>query len=383
MVRILIGSRTPREQQGSDGGLSLTVRAAPRVDELTEWDQLVRVTPGTDVTQLSAWARVRGHVGYSALYVFVREGSRLVAGAQLLHRRVLRLASVGYIPYGPIVTPTRRTSKACRLLGDALLALGTHRLHALFIQPPEGGEALRKDLVSAGFQPSYVAIAPLGSLRVDLHADEQELRARARRRLRPAEKLWEKHHVTVREGDERDLPILARLLACSAHVHGFRPATLDYLQALYRELRPGGHVSLLIADADGVPLAADLLTINADMVRGRFVGFDRFGWAPRSAAPAALTWAGITWAKNHGLRWYDVGGLPESVLSDMLDRGVKHSPDWPSTTLAKLGWGATPFRYPAPIELIRPRALWSAYKFSEKNPAANYFVTKAVRWMRG
>lgn len=383
MVRILFGSRRPRDQEHSVGGLSLRVESDPGAGELAEWDQLVRGSPGTDVTQLSAWARVRGEVGYSPLYVFVRDGSRLLAGAQLLHRTVLRMGSVGYIPYGPLSGPGNNSGQTCRLLGTALSELGARWLHALFVQPPESGEAIRDELLTAGFRPSHVAIAPIGSLRVDLHVDEEQLRVRARRRLRPAEKLWTKYHVTVREGDERDLPVLAHLLCCSAHVHGFRPPKLAYLQTLYRELRPAGHVVLLIADADGLPLAADLLTINANMMRGRFVGFDRSGFAPRTAAPAALTWAGITWAKNHGLHWYDLGGLPESVLSDMLDRGMRHNPDWPSTALAKLGWGATPFRYPPPVELIHPAPLRMLYGFSQRNPAANYIADQAARWMRG
>jgi hypothetical protein len=383
MVRRLFGTRRLRQQEHSVGGLSLLVGSDPGAGQLAEWDQLVRGTPGSDVTQLSAWARVRAQVGYSPLYVFVRHQSRLLAGAQLLHRTVLRTGCIGYIPYGPLTGPGDDSGQTRRMLGIVLSELGARWLHALFIQLPEGGEALREDLLVAGFRPSNVAVAPVGSLRVDVRLDEQELRVRARRRLRPAEKLWAKYHVMVREGGERDLPVLAHLLSYSAHVHGFRPPTLAHLQALYRELRSAGQAVLLVADADGVPLAADLLTINADMMRGRFIGFDRSGLAPRTAAPAALTWAGITWAKSHGLRWYDLGGLPASVLSDMLDRGLRHSPDWPSTALAKLGWGATPFRYPAPVELIRPTPLRLAYDFSQKNPAANYLAGKAARWMRG
>jgi hypothetical protein len=174
----------------------------------------------------------------------------------------------------------------------------------------------------------------------------------------------------VREGDERDLPLLAYLVKCSARIHDYRPFELEYLQTLYRELQLTQQALLLIGQVNGVPRAADLLTINADMLRGRFIGFDRSCDARRSAVPAAVTWAGIKWAKARGLHWYDMGGVPEVVLSDMIDRGLRYSPDWPSTIHAKLGWGAVPFRYPAAVEYIRPRVLRGVYELAQNNSAA-------------
>ncbi|WP_345602579.1 GNAT family N-acetyltransferase [Pseudonocardia adelaidensis] len=316
-----------------------------------------------------------------------QEEGRLLAGGLLLHRKVLECGnigySIGYLPYGPVCPSGHHSTLALQLLTRVLSELAARRFHALFIQPPEDGELLRGSLLSSGFRPSYAQLAPIGSLRVDVQVEEDELRARARRRVRPAAKLWDKYRVTVREGGLRDIPVLARLLGCSAEIHGFRPFELDYLRTLYRELRPSGQVVLLIGEVDGVPLAADLLTVNAEMLRGRFVGFDRSGGAARTAVPAAVTWAGIQWARRHGLRWYDMGGLPEQVLSDMLDRGLKYNSDWPSTALAKLGWGALPFRYPAAVELVRPGVLRLAYEFSRDNPATKYLVHRAEMRLRG
>jgi hypothetical protein len=188
----------------------------------------------------------------------------------------------------------------------------------------------------------------------------------------------------VREGDERDLPLLAHLLKCSARIHHYRPFELEYLQTLYRELRLNRQVLLLIGQVNGVPRAADLLTVNADVLRGRFIGFDRSGDAPRSAVPAAVTWAGIKWAKAHGLRWYDMGGVPEAVLHDMIDRGLRYSRDWPSATQAKLGWGAVPFRYPAAVEYVRPRVLRGGYELAQNSSAARQVLRNMnVRMRRG
>ncbi len=67
----------------------------------------------------------------------------------------------------------------------------------------------------------------------------------------------------------------------------------------------------------------------------------------------------------------------------MLDRGMRHSPDWPSTALAKLGWGGTPFRYPAPVELLRPRALRLAHDFLQESPVVRSLMTKAAARLPG
>jgi hypothetical protein len=94
--------RMRAERQHIVQSLSLHVEPDPELSELSEWDQLVSTTLGTDVTQLSAWARVRAHVGYLPLYIFVRKEGQLVGGAQLLYRKVLRMGHIGYVPYGPL-----------------------------------------------------------------------------------------------------------------------------------------------------------------------------------------------------------------------------------------------------------------------------------------
>ena len=93
--------------------MSVAVSAAPQPDVMQQWDALVHRTPGTDVTQLSAWARVRSTVGYSPLYVFARSRGVLAGGAQLLCRRLPVLGRVGYLPYGPLVDRRSATGKQC------------------------------------------------------------------------------------------------------------------------------------------------------------------------------------------------------------------------------------------------------------------------------
>ena len=57
-------------------------------NEAAEWDSLVDSVPYSDVAQLSKWARVREAAGYAPVYLFMREGGRIIARAQLLRRKV-------------------------------------------------------------------------------------------------------------------------------------------------------------------------------------------------------------------------------------------------------------------------------------------------------
>ncbi len=140
----------------------------------------MRTTPGTDVTQLSAWARLRGHAGYTPGCLLAYQRGRLVGGALILCRWLARVAVVGYLPYGPVIpvdAPSRQSVREA--LEDAVVAVG-RGLWLLFVQPPEDGHEISFGLLQRGFRPSLAGIAPAGSMRVDLSGSEQELRARAK-----------------------------------------------------------------------------------------------------------------------------------------------------------------------------------------------------------
>ena len=187
----------------------------PGARVLVEWDCIVRTTPGTDVTQQSAWARVRARAGYCPEYLLAYHRDRLVGGALVQCRRLGGIARIGYLPYGPVISPDAPCPQPIRqALEDGVVAMGGE-LWTLVVQPPEDGYEISRGLLRRGFRPSMAGIAPAGSMRVDLRGSEQELRARAKRRLRPAIR-WAASAVTVRHGDERDIPVLAELIASSA-----------------------------------------------------------------------------------------------------------------------------------------------------------------------
>ena len=91
-------------RRANAGRLRVLLSPAPGSELLAVWDRLVDAAPGSDVAQLSSWARFREGYGYQPLYLLVFESDTLLGGAQILHRRVPAIGELGYVPYGPVIT---------------------------------------------------------------------------------------------------------------------------------------------------------------------------------------------------------------------------------------------------------------------------------------
>jgi hypothetical protein len=103
--------------------------------------------------------------------------------------------------------------------------------------------------------------------------------------------------------------------------------------------------------------------------------------------PAAIRWQIIQWAKASGYQWLDFGGLrPETLdvlLNDALNdtgRDVEHLPtgDQPKVT-----FGGTAYRYPTPVELIRPAPLRMGYDLARRSAAGQRMSAAAKSMLRG
>ena len=368
-------------------GIQVIVREQPAPEALHAWDLLVDRTPGTDVTQFSVWGELRSRVGFTPLYLLAYQAGELVGGALILTRRFPVLGSVGYLPYGPLVSPDVPASvdaEAVRqALVDTLVMLSRRRLRILFIQPPEGAESTSNELQRRGFRPSSAGIAPQGSIRIDLTEDLAVIRSRFGKRLKSWTNRWESRGVRVRPGTETDVALLAELMASSAQHQGYTPLPLDYISALYRELAATGHVVMFVGEVDGVPVAVDLMTGCGEMVRGRLSGFDRSSEAMRMSVPAAIRWEMIKWAKAQGYRWFDFGGLRPETLAALLDGAKRDADSLPTADQPKVTFGGTAFRYPPAVEMIRPPALRMAYDLAWRSATGRRLFREAQSLLRG
>lgn len=359
---------------------STTVRITTTADPC--WDPLVERTPSIDVTQLTAWARVRGQVGFVPLYLFADCGDRLLGGAQILVRTLPVIGRIGYLSFGPLVAPDAPYPVAVRTaLADALERVGRQMLVGLFVQAPEDAFAVSADLLARGFRRSSAGIAPVGSIRIDLTESLDVIRGRFGRRLRSWTNRWADRGVVVRRGDERDLPLLCELMERSAAAQGHAPLAPDYVKTLYRELAPD-HAALFVGELDGVPLAADLVTRCGGLLRGRLSGFDRSGPAARVSLPAAVRWQIVQWGKAEGCHWLDFGGLSEQTLDILLAGGRRPDEGWPARDQPKLTFGGTAVRFAPAVELISSPLLRAGLDLAERSRRGRLALEFAARLLR-
>jgi lipid II:glycine glycyltransferase (peptidoglycan interpeptide bridge formation enzyme) len=372
----------PRCDEGRDA-VTMTLSGHPDPAVLSAWDELVERTAGTDVTQFSCWGRLRRQVGFTPLYLLAHQYEKLAGGAQLMIRRVPVLGAVGYLPYGPLIVPDDPPAEAVRgRLADALTLLGRRRLRMLFVQPPEGAQDMTDELLRRGFRPSTADIAPRGSIRIDLTADLAEILSRFGRRLKSWTNRWQSRGVTVRIGDEQDIPLLADLMSVSSDRQGYSCFPVDYIRTLYRELAATGHAEIFVGEVHGVPVAADLVTRCGGMVRGRLSGFDRREESIRLSVPAAVRWDILQWAKQSGHRWLDFGGLRPETLSALLDGDRPGGDACSPFDQPKVTFGGTAYRYPDPVEMIRPAPLRMVYELAPHSAAGRRMSAMARNMFR-
>jgi len=377
------GERAPAEAGGlPPGGSRARLCTSPEPTELDAWDEFVRRRPGADVTQLSAWARLRALAGYRPVYLWVERDGELQGGALVLTRRIPVLGTVGYVSYGPLLDPSVDEGNGISaVLADALTDLG-RKLRMLIVQPVEDGEAMREALLGRGFRPSDAEIAPSVTLRVDLSLDEEQLRRNLGKRLRTWTNTWSKHGVTVRRAGEQDLPVVAGLLEETGRHHRFAPFGLDYLEVMHRGLDPAGHLVTFLGEVAGRPIAMGMFTGCGGVLKTRFVGLDRSGTERRLNVAAAVYWTAISWAKTAGYHWFDFGGiLPESVPV-LLDGGSTEHGPLPGPDQFKLRFGGQPFVYPAPVELVASPPFRWGYDLVRRSRGGQAVVAYAQRLAR-
>ena len=232
-------------------------------------------------------------------------------------RRLPVLGRVGYLPYGPVVDRTVSDWETVRdQVVQALHGVGRSHLRMLFVQPPEGAEDISRGLLARGFRPSSAGIAPPGSIRIDLSEDLTQIRSRFGRRLRSWPNRWQARGVTVSVGDESDLPLLTRLMTHSAQRQGFTPPSDAYVETLYRELAARGNAALFIGRVHGRPVAADLVTICGEMIRGRLERVRAlWGGGPTERARPRSAGRSSNGARPTGCAGWTSGGCPPPHLT--------------------------------------------------------------------
>lgn len=318
-----------------------------------EWDAVVHAARGRHA-QTAAWARVKASTDWKAERVEVHRNGAIVAGAQILTRRLPMLGRLGYLDGGPVVVDPA----AVEAVVNAVVGLCRRtRISNLVIDLPEGSESIVDTLRARGFVPSQVKTALAATLVVDLTQSEDEILAGMRSSTRRNIRKGERAGTVVRRGGPDDLPIVAELFGATADRQGFISADEGYLRTLYEELDPLGQCVLMIAESGGVPVSAML-----GIVFGDRIVYKRGGWSGThgDARPnEVMHWSAMQWAKAAGLRFYDFDGIEPAVA-----RAIVTGTDGPEPTHVtrfKLGFGGDVVMLPDSLSYLPNRCVRFGY----------------------
>ena len=271
------------------------------------WDASLTAAGG-HLLQTWAWGDLKAGFGWSAQRLAAMEGGRLVAGAQVLYRR-LGPVSVAYVPRGPWGDLADATVMRALFAG---LHAQARRRRAIFlkVEPPMAEGAANAELLAAyGFQPGAQRVQPLSTIVVELSADLAAIGGRFKPKWRYNAGLAERRGVAVRAGGPEDIGVWYRLMELTGRRDGFGIHPEGYYRRFFALMGP--RARLLLAEYQGQLLAG--IAVTAFGAQAIYM-YGASGDEQRNLMPNhLLQWEAMQWAKAQGCTEYDLWGIPDEV----------------------------------------------------------------------
>lgn len=290
---------------------NITPKSGADIADL-DWDAFVAAHPDGHLLQTSQWAALKCQFGWQTERVALVEKNRIVAGAQVLFRRLPWRQTLAYVPKGPLVD--WRTPRLVQPLLDALrVACAPYRPALLKIEPDLPNSPLL-DLVlqSYGFQRGH-PVQPRSTILVSLEQGTEAALAGMKQKWRYNVRLAARKEVAVRTMTAADLPAWHAMNAETGQRDSFAVHAPGYYERAF-ELFPPNQSRWLLAEFAGQPLAA----IAAFTLAGKaWYMWGASSNLERQRMPNhALQWAAMQWAAAQGCRTYDLWGIPDEVGVD-------------------------------------------------------------------
>lgn len=280
---------------------------APWLDE--EWNRFVERHPHGHLLQSCQWAQFKSHHAWSACRVIARDGGQIVAGAQVLFRRVGPVAAA-YVPKGPVVEWDNAAQAAAVM--DGLHAV-CRRRRAIFlrVEPDLPHSPDLAQLLTAMKFRFAGKVQPLSTLHLDIDRDPDEILARMKPKTRYNIRLAERKGVQVREGTEADVSAFYRLSQITSLRDDFPIHAETYYRDAYRIFVPSDMARLLLAEYDGEVIAG--LMVFAFGATAWYM-YGASSNRHRNMMPNhLLQWRAIRWARARGCKVYDFWGIPDEI----------------------------------------------------------------------
>ena len=295
------------------------------------WDDFVRAQPRGHILQLSAWGKLKAAYGWTAEIAAICEHDRVIAGAQILFRRLpLRLGTMAYLPMGFYAPPDREAA-----LWSAIDACARRQRAAFLKWEPGFIDKTAEQIAALGFQPSPQTIQPPRTILIDLDDDETML-ARMNQGTRRKIRQSQKNGIIYKEASQAEVSNFTAMMQITGIRGAFGVHESAYYALAYDLFVPHD-AALILAEHDGDPLAGIMV-----FALGKTAWYLYGASSDRKRnlmASYGVQWAAIQWAKQRGCAVYDLWGIPDEDET-VLESAFEHRDDglW-GVYGFKRGWG--------------------------------------------
>lgn len=319
------------------------------------WDRFLVRTEGGHHVQTSLWAQVKASLGWDVLRLTVTRQGEIVAGAQILVRKLPLIGAIGYVPRGPLLAIN--DPLLIELVLKMLKRLAkSYRILYLVVQPPVENEVIEA-LPRLGFQPTTRNVAPTATVVIDLSQDKEEIRAQLRKKTRYGIRRARREGITIREGTEEDLDTLYDIMLVAAERRKYEAYPRSYFAEMWRLFHPHGYIKMLLAEYQGEAVSVHMVIPFGDTLLAKMGYWS--GQHGQLRPNELLEWEMIKWAKEQGFRYYDFEGIDPKAAKALqqgepLPEHLQQSP-----TSFKLGFSQQIVFFPEAYEYIyHPLMRW-------------------------
>jgi peptidoglycan pentaglycine glycine transferase (the first glycine) len=329
-----------------------------------QWNAFVQTQPRAHLLQLSAWGDLKTAYGWGAARVALTENDQIVAGAQILFRRLpFGLGTMAYLPMGPYMDDTVGARHDVPLQTELWQAIDDvcrqHNARFLKWEPGIVGDDAPPDFAALGFRASPQTVQPPNTVLVDISGDDETIMKRMNQGTRRKIRQSLKKGAEYTQGTRADVDKYNAIMQVTGTRNEFGVHEAAYYEKAYDLFVPDD-AALFMAENEGDVLAGIMVFAvgqTAWYVYGASSSLKR-----NLMASYGVQWQAIQWARARGCRYYDMWGIPDADEATLEAQFKDRSDGLWGVYGFKRGWGGEVVRALGAWDKVYNPLVYAAYQ---------------------
>jgi len=276
-----------------------------------EWNDFVSASPECPILQSYEWGELKSYSGWKPIRLALFDGDNIVAAASILKRRLPYTSkSIFYLPRGPVLD-FKKTDSLDILLEAVQKEAKRENAILIKIDPfvLEDDQKSIENLSSRGFARKKKQIQPRVTFLLDLTKDLPDILASFEEKTRYNVRLSEKKGVEVWDAsDEGGVELFSKMYGETAQRDNFLIHPKSYYDHVKELIIDRGMGKIFVANYQGKPIASVIIFTFGHKAWYMYgASISKY----RNVMPNhALHWHVIKWAREKGIKTYDLWGIP-------------------------------------------------------------------------